>query len=74
MSIVDILIGFVGGGAIGGGALYALQEGKIREARQKQGKIRADLGKTEAELEDTKGELNTTRTLPRTDGKYRSHL
>jgi len=57
MSIVDILIGFVGGGAIGGGALYALQEGKIREARQKQGKIRADLGKTEAELEDTKGEL-----------------
>jgi len=57
MSIVDILIGFVGGGAIGGGALYALQEGKIREALQKQGKIRADLGKTEAELEDTKGEL-----------------
>ncbi|MDB9427832.1 hypothetical protein PN482_02560 [Microcystis aeruginosa CS-555/01A07] len=57
MSIVDILIGFVGGGAIGGGALYALQEGKIREARQKQGKIRADLGKTEAELENTKGEL-----------------
>jgi hypothetical protein len=46
MSIVDILIGFVGGGAIGGGALYALQEGKIREARQKQGKIRAYLFKT----------------------------
>jgi len=57
MNIFDILIGFVGGGAIGGGALYALQEGKIREALQKQGKIRADLGKTEAELEDTKGEL-----------------
>ncbi|MBE8996296.1 hypothetical protein [Microcystis aeruginosa] len=57
MSIVDILIGFVGGGAIGGGALYALQEGKIREALQKQEKIRADLGETEAELEDTKGQL-----------------
>lgn len=57
MNIVDILIGFVGGGAIGGGALYALQEGKIREALQKQEKIRADLGETEAELEDTKGEL-----------------
>jgi archaellum component FlaC len=57
MSIVDILIGFVGGGAIGGGALYALQQGKIREALQKQEKIRADLGETEAELEDTKGQL-----------------
>ncbi|MBC1194430.1 hypothetical protein H0901_03800 [Microcystis aeruginosa BLCCF158] len=57
MSIVDILIGFVGGGAIGGGALYALQQGKIREALQKQEKIQADLGETEAELEDTKGEL-----------------
>ncbi|MFM7793477.1 MAG: hypothetical protein ACKO90_37150, partial [Microcystis panniformis] len=57
MSIVDILIGFVGGGAIGGGALYALQEGKIREALQKQEKIRADSGETEAELEDTKGQL-----------------
>ncbi|NCR39768.1 MAG: hypothetical protein GPJ21_07790 [Microcystis aeruginosa W13-11] len=57
MNIVDILISFVGGGVIGGGALYALQKGKIREALQKQKKIRADLGETEAELEDTKGEL-----------------
>jgi hypothetical protein len=57
MSIVDILIGFVGGGAIGGGALYALQQGKIREALQKQDKIQAALGETEAELKDTQGEL-----------------
>ena len=57
MSIVDILIGFVGGGAIGGGALYALQEGKIREALQKYEKIRAALGETEAELKDSKGQL-----------------
>lgn len=57
MSIVDILIGFVGGGAIGGGALYALQEGKIREARQKYEKIRTDLGETEAELKDTQGQF-----------------
>jgi phage host-nuclease inhibitor protein Gam len=57
MSIVDILIGFVGGGAIGGGALYALQQGKIREALQKQEKIQAALGETEAELKDTQGEL-----------------
>lgn len=57
MSIVDILIGFVGGGAIGGGALYALQEGKIRETLQKQDKIQAALGETEAELKDTQGEL-----------------
>jgi hypothetical protein len=57
MSIVDILIGFVGGGAIGGGALYALQEGKIKEALQKQEKIQAALGETEAELEDTKGQF-----------------
>jgi len=57
MSIFDILIGFVGGGAIGGGALYALQEGKIREERQKYAKIRADLGKAEEELKDSKGQL-----------------
>ncbi|CCI27795.1 conserved hypothetical protein [Microcystis aeruginosa PCC 9809] len=57
MSIFDILIGFVGGGAIGGGALYALQEGKIREALQKYEKIQAAWGETQAELEDTKGEL-----------------
>ena len=57
MSIVDILIGFVGGGAIGGGALYALQEGKIREALQKYEKIQAALGETEAELKDTQGQL-----------------
>ncbi len=57
MSIVDILIGFVGGGAIGGGALYALQEGKIREALQKQEKIQAALGETEAELKDTQGQF-----------------
>lgn len=57
MSIFDILIGFVGGGAIGGGALYALQEGKIREALQKYEKIQAAWGDTQAELEDTKGEL-----------------
>ena len=57
MSIVDILIGFVGGGAIGGGALYALQEGKIREALQKYEKIRAALGETEAELKDSKGQF-----------------
>ena len=57
MSIVDILIGFVGGGAIGGGALYALQEGKIREALQKYEKIQAALGKAEAELKDSKGQL-----------------
>jgi hypothetical protein len=57
MSIVDILIGFVGGGAIGGGALYALQEGKIREALQKYEKIRAALGETEKELKDSKGQL-----------------
>jgi gas vesicle protein len=57
MNIFDILIGFVGGGAIGGGALYALQEGKIREARQKYAKIRTDLGETEAELKDSKEQL-----------------
>ena len=57
MSIVDILIGFVGGGAIGGGALYALQERKIREALQKYEKIRAALGETEAELKDTQGQF-----------------
>ncbi|MDJ0524379.1 MAG: hypothetical protein PX634_03410, partial [Microcystis sp. M53600_WE12] len=57
MNIFDILIGFVGGGAIGGGALYALQEGKIREALQKYEKIRAALGETEAELKDSKGQL-----------------
>ncbi|MCA2627657.1 MULTISPECIES: hypothetical protein [unclassified Microcystis] len=57
MSIVDILIGFVGGGAIGGGALYALQEGKIREALQRYEKIRAALGETEAELKDSKGQF-----------------
>ena len=57
MNIVDILIGFVGGGAIGGGALYALQEGKIREALQKQEKIRAALGETEAELKDSQGQF-----------------
>ncbi|CCI14739.1 conserved hypothetical protein [Microcystis aeruginosa PCC 9806] len=57
MNIFDILIGFVGGGAIGGGALYALQEGKIREALQKYEKIRTALGETEAELKDSKGQL-----------------
>jgi len=57
MNIVDILIGFVGGGAIGGGALYAFQQGKIREALEKYEKIQAALGQTEAELEDTKGQL-----------------
>ena len=57
MNIFDILIGFVGGGAIGGGALYALQEGKIREALQKYEKIRAALGETEKELKDSKGQL-----------------
>jgi hypothetical protein len=57
MNIVDILIGFVGGGAVGGGALYALQQGKISEALQKYEKIRAALGQTEAELKDTKGQL-----------------
>ncbi|AVQ71063.1 hypothetical protein MTo_00600 [Microcystis aeruginosa NIES-1211] len=57
MNIFDILIGFVGGGAIGGGALYALQEGKIREALQKYEKIRAALGETEAELKDSKGQF-----------------
>ncbi|AKE64734.1 hypothetical protein MYAER_2390 [Microcystis aeruginosa NIES-2549] len=57
MSIVDILIGFVGGGAIGGGALYALQEGKIREALQKYEKIQAALGETEAELKDSQGQF-----------------
>jgi len=57
MNIVDILIGFVGGGAIGGGALYALQQGKIREALEKYDKIQAALGQTETELKDTKGQL-----------------
>ncbi|BCU13475.1 hypothetical protein [Microcystis aeruginosa] len=57
MNIFDILIGFVGGGAIGGGALYALQEGKIREALQKYDKIQAALGKAEEELKDSKGQL-----------------
>ncbi|MBD2620465.1 hypothetical protein H6G48_01630 [Microcystis flos-aquae FACHB-1344] len=57
MNIFDILIGFVGGGAIGGGALYALQEGKIREALQKYEKVRAALGETEKELKDSKGQL-----------------
>jgi flagellar biosynthesis GTPase FlhF len=57
MNIVDILIGFVGGGAIGGGALYVLQQGKIREALEKYEKIQAALGETEAELKDTKGQL-----------------
>ena len=57
MNIVDILIGFVGGGAIGGGALYAFQQGKIREALEKYEKIQAALGQTEAELKDTKGQL-----------------
>jgi hypothetical protein len=57
MNILDILIGFVGGGAIGGGALYALQQGKISEALQKYEKIQAALGQTEAELKDTKGQL-----------------
>ena len=44
MNIFDILIGFIGGGAIGGGALYALQQGKIKEALQKYEKIRTALG------------------------------
>jgi len=57
MNIVDILIGFVGGGAIGGGALYAFQQGKIREALEKYEKIQAALGQTEAELKETKGQL-----------------
>ncbi|MFM2378533.1 MAG: hypothetical protein RLZZ143_1111 [Cyanobacteriota bacterium] len=57
MNIFDILIGFVGGGAIGGGALYAFQQGKIREALEKYQKIQADLGKAEAELKDSKGQL-----------------
>ena len=57
MSIVDILIGFVGGGAIGGGALYALQQGEIREARQKYKETEAALDQTEAELKDSKGQL-----------------
>jgi hypothetical protein len=57
MNIFDILIGFVGGGAIGGGALYALQEGKIREVLQKQKKIQAALGDAEKELKDSKGQL-----------------
>jgi hypothetical protein len=57
MNIVDILIGFVGGGAIGGGALYFLQQGKISEALEKYQKIQTALGQTEAELKDTKGQL-----------------
>lgn len=57
MSIVNILISFVSGGAIGGGALYALQQGKIREALHKYEKIRKALGETEAELKDSKGQL-----------------
>lgn len=57
MNIFDILIGFIGGGAIGGGALYALQQGKIKEALQKYEKIRTALGETEAELKDSKGQL-----------------
>ena len=57
MNIFDILIGFVGGGAIGGGALYAFQQGKIREALEKYEKIQAALGQTEAELKETKGQL-----------------
>jgi hypothetical protein len=57
MNIVDILIGFVGGGAIGSGALYALQQGKISEALQKYEKMRTALGDTETELKDVKGQL-----------------
>ena len=57
MNIFDILIGFVGGGAIGGGALYALQQGEIREARQKYKETEAALDQTEAELKDSKGQL-----------------
>ncbi len=57
MNIVDILIGFVGGGAIGGGALYAFQQGKIREALEKYGKIQAALDQAEAELKNSKGQL-----------------
>ncbi|CCI18780.1 conserved hypothetical protein [Microcystis aeruginosa PCC 9807] len=57
MNIFDILIGFVGGGAIGGGALYALQEGKIREERQKYKETEAALDQAEAELKDSKGQL-----------------
>jgi len=57
MNIFDILIGFVGGGAIGGGALYAFQQGKIREALEKYGKIQAALDQAEAELKNSKGQL-----------------
>ncbi|TRU93222.1 MAG: hypothetical protein EWV76_00830 [Microcystis novacekii Mn_MB_F_20050700_S1] len=57
MNIFDILIGFVGGGAIGGGALYALQQGEIREARQKYKETEAALDQTEAELKDSKEQL-----------------
>ncbi|MCA2709954.1 MAG: hypothetical protein IM473_07005 [Microcystis sp. M015S2] len=57
MNIFDILIGFVGGGAIGGGALYALQQGEIREARQKYKETEAALDQTEAELKDTQGQF-----------------
>jgi len=56
MNIFDILIGFVGGGAIGGGALYALQEGKIREERQKYA-YREEVAKLQKELEDSQGRL-----------------
>jgi hypothetical protein len=57
MNIVDMVIGFVGGGAIGGGALYALQQGKIAELTKQFQKTRSALNETESELKDTKGQL-----------------
>jgi hypothetical protein len=57
MNIVDILLGFVGGGAIGGGALYALQQGKITDTIRQYEKTRSALDATESELKDKKGQL-----------------
>ncbi|MEG3436239.1 hypothetical protein V0288_03835, partial [Pannus brasiliensis CCIBt3594] len=61
MNIGDILIGFVGGGAIGGGVLYALKQGKITELTKQFDKARSALDETESELQDTKGRLEQSR-------------
>ncbi len=57
MSFMDVLLGFIGGGVIGGGGLYALNQGKLNEASQKYVQMREALDTAENELKDTKEQL-----------------
>ncbi|PSF38947.1 hypothetical protein C7H19_02515 [Aphanothece hegewaldii CCALA 016] len=61
MSIGEILLGFVVGGGVGGGASYFLQKGRISEIagryEQKSSQVRQALEAAEAELEEKKTQL-----------------